>query len=529
VRKYIVLSFGFAVAVTAVFSPRSTRSQPNPPPLEKAAYTALQRHCARCHDAPDDSGGFDYVLDLDKLVAAGDVVPRSPESSPIMCALDPTIGNACKTSYNRMPADDEIIPGPDIDALVQWIRAGAPSVTTPAPACANRAHIEILADLKKTQTPTMPANRFRYLLLTPQRDSGDDVAFARVRAAAGKLLNSLSWRADIHVPPVVGRNTALRIDLDRYGISPADWDYVVAEGKYPYAPAPGRDTEYDGLRGLTGASFPAVRADWFEKVASADPAYSRLLRLPSDLAQLETILAISGPPQRVTVSRSKIVNTNGSRIIERREIPVNKHYSKPGYYWKTIDFLPAKGPQHASKHATSNTGDGQEIIFSLPNGMHGFYLTNDQGNRVDAGPTTLVIDRTDSERKVRLARSCFSCHVDGLREDVAPDAPSSTFFGAIANDNVSYRLASRPFGESSVDPIFGAVRAYGQDLEFWQIAAELGLTGGTLAEKIVANAEVRASIPDRKATMKRRALETSLSTLSGLVCPPPPPRPGSGP
>jgi hypothetical protein len=260
------------------------------------------------------------------------------------------------------------------------------------------------------------------------------------------------------------------------------------------------------------------------KVASSDApgasgaTYSSLLELPDTLAQLDTKIGVGSVAQRLTVSRSKIVLANGSRIIERREILVSALYPKGGYYWKTIDFLPSRGAQHASNNASAAAGDGQEIIFSLPNGVHGYYLADSNGNRVDAGPPNLVLDR-NAKAKVRLAGSCFSCHADGLREDLVPDASNSTLVGALATDNLQYRIVARPLGEFSSEPIFGTVRAYERDLEFWQTAAELGLSGGALAEKIKGNAEVRTIVPDREATLKRSVLETNLVTLSGIVCP----------
>src|SRR5262249_57857564 len=54
---------------------------------------------------------------------------------------------------------------------------------------------------------------------------------------------------------------------------------------------------------------------------------------------------------------------------------------------------------------------GGEAIFSLPNGLHGFMLVNNVGNRVDKGPVQIVSDPKRPDRAVETGVSCMSCHL----------------------------------------------------------------------------------------------------------------------
>ncbi|MEY2881302.1 MAG: Serine/threonine-protein kinase pkn1, partial [Verrucomicrobiota bacterium] len=59
--------------------------------------------------------------------------------------------------------------------------------------------------------------------------------------------------------------------------------------------------------------------------------------------------------------------------------------------------------------------DGGEMIFNLPNGLQGYLLTDAEGNRIDAGPQKIVIDRTAlAGTEVINGISCMKCHASGM-------------------------------------------------------------------------------------------------------------------
>ena len=87
-----------------------------------------------------------------------------------------------------------------------------------------------------------------------------------------------------------------------------------------------------------------------------------------------------------------------NRLVERHDAEFG------AYYWKSYDFKPRRAranltrfplgpefpgnpyPRQAFRH------DGGEMIFGLPNGMQGYFLSDGKGRRIDEGPTDVVSD-----------------------------------------------------------------------------------------------------------------------------------------
>jgi len=60
--------------------------------------------------------------------------------------------------------------------------------------------------------------------------------------------------------------------------------------------------------------------------------------------------------------------------------------------------------------------DGGETIFSLPNGFQAYYLNKATGERLDKGPTEIVLDDSQLDRAVTNGISCMGCHNQGIRQ-----------------------------------------------------------------------------------------------------------------
>ena len=54
------------------------------------------------------------------------------------------------------------------------------------------------------------------------------------------------------------------------------------------------------------------------------------------------------------------------------------------------------------------------MIFTLPNGLQGYYLANGKGERIDSAPTAIVTDKNASDQTVRNGLSCMRCHERGM-------------------------------------------------------------------------------------------------------------------
>src|SRR5262249_16122177 len=57
---------------------------------------------------------------------------------------------------------------------------------------------------------------------------------------------------------------------------------------------------------------------------------------------------------------------------------------------------------------------GGEIIFHLPNGLHGYMLVDANGRRLDRAPIEIVSDPKRPHMFVEAGVSCMSCHFHGL-------------------------------------------------------------------------------------------------------------------
>ena len=58
------------------------------------------------------------------------------------------------------------------------------------------------------------------------------------------------------------------------------------------------------------------------------------------------------------------------------------------------------------------------MIFNLPNHLHGYFVVNGKGERLDFAATEIVTDKWARDRTVRTGLSCMRCHDNGLKEFV---------------------------------------------------------------------------------------------------------------
>ncbi len=268
-----------------------------------------------------------------------------------------------------------------------------------------------------------------------------------------KFINSISRAPTLQrVRPVPGTEGALvAIDIRDYGwieddwlamsegaytfgaqeagFSPAAWTELIPT--YPYAVDPRSDALLGVLATTTGTNIPIMQADWFTRHASEAPLYDMFLRLPANIAELEFRMGIDVYQEirNLRVMRAGfLAESSGvsdhNRMLERFDLP------RGGYYWRSYDFAGSDGVQSLILHpdgpaemgqtvsgAEPFEHDGGEMIFSLPNGLQGYYLSLADGTRITEGPTSIVSFRSRPiGRGIEIvnARSCFSCHDNGM-------------------------------------------------------------------------------------------------------------------
>ncbi len=554
----------FHFMLVFLFSLQARAQAPQIPPaldpnsIPGRAYSVLAANCASCHNSILSFGGMGYVLDARQLITSGRVIPGDANRSPLYQAI----------RENRMPLGTNL--GIPLDneskrAVQRWINDGArgfPEVgVAAAPITTTSAELEVIeADLRRVASNNRQF--MRYVLLN--HVSNNVLLSANQRTmmsqAVAKALNSVHWRSAISLPtPLVDSATVLRIDLRNYDISRNEWESLVANA-YPYNSQYTSNSGFDEIQDLARSQSPVVRADWLAQQILQPQVYSRLIELGDNIEDIEERIGVdaernirNGRVMRLGFRDSGVSFSN--RMIER-------HQGRFGPYWKSYDFADDdRGVQNIFQNPLGpeiNGGvagvdervfqhDGGEMIFALPNGLHGYALTDAAGNYLDVGPTEIVVDPNRRDNTVTNSVSCFACHSSGWIR--APDeirasisnrrnnfsnnarraverlyADEATIKSTFDRDIEAYRVAVEKLGiiAGAGEPVSMAALSYERDLDINQVAAELDLSPDQLRSVIGRNSNLRNilgrltnSINSRqRPVISRRDFERNFSNIT---------------
>ncbi|QDU35962.1 hypothetical protein Mal4_02450 [Maioricimonas rarisocia] len=501
-----------------------------PDRLAQQGYGLLKKFCARCHGDSFAVTGLD-VYDRSSLVDAGYIADGDPDNSGIWQRVG---------VEKDMPPEDQPQPSSEEIALLRtWILDGAkfPVLDTRSPVTLVGMYEAMHDHLQNTPIEDRPFLRFYTFANLNNHPAGvTNDEFRLYRAALSKAINGLSWKAEIVRPVAVDeQQTLFAIDLRDYGWEDGLWTEILRH--YPYGLRHDQSAD-DRLQTLanrviemTGTENPYLRGDWFVAHATRPPLYHTLLGLPQTTAELEDKLSVdvvadfqNDRLQRAGFATSGVSNQN--RLVDR-------HRSVHGVYWKSYDFKSnvgrgnlfqfPLGPEFENssfaRHAFEH--DGGEIIFSLPNGLHGYLLVDSEGNRIDEGPIDVVSNalKTGGTPVVINGMSCMACHKHGvipfqdtLREGAgifgkARDKlgrlvpPQSEMDRFLQRDREQFVTAlGEAVGEflqvgddsdrdlqSFPEPVSAVVSRYQADLGPEAVAAELWLKNPTELQRLVEN------------------------------------------
>lgn len=371
---------------------------PPPPPVDRTSddppiQAFFESFCITCHGNGAGAGGLDDLLDADALIAADLVVPGEPQQSPLFT----------RVRDEQMPPNG-IGPRPgaaDVEVLEDWIRAGAPTITDD-PSPDGFVTFEELVDGVALDLAGQPegARAFqRWISLAPLYNAGEDVD--RAVEGLALALNGLSRRSFLVSPRRVGpQGLALRIDLRDIVWTPEDWSDLVADATFRSQPAGLPVAEYVTI--ITQEPRAIVPADWFVATAWSPGPYADLLDLDEALGALGT------PEARVAFHQSGVSAHNRA---------VDVHRGNGGRVFRSWDFDGSVGARNVVAHpiAARELAAGGEVIFTLPNGLHGYLLIDAQGQRIDDAPVRIVRDPAAVDGVVRNGGSCVRCHgADGI-------------------------------------------------------------------------------------------------------------------
>lgn len=514
-----------------------------PPPanaeLAERAAAILTTHCQRCHgETGGAKGGFNYVLDRDKLVDRRKLTPGDPDSSPLFARIHD----------GEMPPENvkrRLTPA-DVGVLKDWICAGAPARRT-AVALRQRISEAALVQAMRADLNTIPPRQrhfMRYFTLTHLVNAGTTQRDLQIyRQALTKLVNSLSWHPRITAPlPIDAANAILRIDLRDYQWNAQTWSRVLS--LYPHS-LPVKHPAYQEIQRATRTELPYVRADWFVAFGSRPPLYQDILQLPLTDRDLERLLRVDAA---LNIREERVIRSgfNGSGVAKNNRL-LERHDAAYGAYWKSYDFSDNVDRQNLFERPLGPQfvpggfiQAGGEMIFGLPNGLHGYFVADGNGRRIDRAPVEIVSDPKRPDRVVETGVSCFSCHFRGLHfkadqirqhvlknpaafakedvESVKAMYPVEVRFKALVDDDVKrYLTALAKTGAvgAEPEPILALTLRYEAELDLANAAAEVGLNAQEFAAMLKRSALVRSLGPllVRGGTVQRQVFLTVLPEL----------------
>jgi hypothetical protein len=422
---------GASDAPTFVADPMGPGGVVLDPAFQEQALEILAVNCGGCHGPMGPArGDFGAVLDVDVLVQSGKVVPGDPDNSPLLKRIE---------SGSMPPPTQALRPSAgDIALLRAWISGAAldpngPAPEGPEPEQCDNSYVtedELIEAMARDVFTLDPEDRefTRYITLGAPYNAGlCDSDLARVKLGVEKLMNSLSFEPRIYRPDLVGPwGTLLRIDLREIGWERTvrvegssdfprfldAWDAVVDDN--PYA-IERRGVEADDLKRETQTEVPFLPASPFIAFSAIPPLYYEVLGLPDSVDDLEELLGVD---VRANLAEERSIRAGfrnsgvslQDRVIERHDIPASNNQS----YWKSFDFLGQLDNDSIFEDPLGFEAQGGEMIFSLPNGLHGYMIADGAGRRVDDAPTAIVADPGRRDFVVRSGVSCMSCHVEGI-------------------------------------------------------------------------------------------------------------------
>ena len=476
--------------------------------LAQDADAILKQNCLICHEP--------LIESAESLIDSGVVVREKPDESELYTRLledDPA---------KRMPFNAAPLSEAAIRTIHDWIQAGAPSwesqhdvnfITPDTMLTAIQRHLETLDSFDRPFA--------RYFTITHLYNAGESPkTLGDYRAALSKLVNSLSWVRDITNPqPIDEQETIFYIDLGDY-----DWDrldvWTQLENIYPYG------IEYDAelkaglhaklthLREEMACEVPFVHVDWFLATASLPPLYHDILDLPTTDRELERKLGINVAQNLQRYPGRKVwrAGFNDSEVSQHNRV-VERHTSPYGAYWKSYDFAGSAEIQNVFINPLSFRHDGGEIVFNLPNGLQAYYITDADGNRIDAAPIEIVSNPVARDPTVRTGLSCIGCHTKGMQrfeDEVRADAenkvdppfnkeqvlrlyvPQAVMDEHLDNDTQHFKVALEATGNAfdvdGAEPVqFLSERFQDDPLDAAHAAAALGLETEALLAEIEEN------------------------------------------
>lgn len=334
----------------------------------------------------------------------------------------------------RMPKGAAPLSADEQNTFKDWKADGL------LPACANSTannnphltldYVEaaIEADLEQLNSADQP--QARYLITSHKSDEGADLSvLTSFGRAVQKSVNSMSFARNIVLAkPVDQYGTVYRFLLRDVKLAAADWTLVENADPVNF-----ESFTNQGLliKQLTKTRKPWMEVDTFAFTSNQPDTYYAIRKLPATAQALFTQEGVdfNGELDNTTALQVGFNNSpialNKNRLIARFDALNGEMYitfdvdqNKISADRNLFNFPLLRSPSGKSNY----TFDASEIIGSLPNSLHFYYLaaskkvlnTTVPDARQNAAPLTVVADNISPfSPEIKTAISCYRCHNGG--------------------------------------------------------------------------------------------------------------------
>lgn len=517
-------------------NPIPDRPEPTPDPdpagpsaedlARAAAENVLASNCGGCHGpalTPQQaSAGMNYIDDIQRLADEGKIIPLNSAGSRVIERMRE--GSMPPPQSLQDPVSDA-----DINIVAQFVDNPRfwPGVEAPGGFCPDqvfdfdRLFREVARDLQSLDEDDRLTAR--YITLTNRYTAGvcADTTLDQDRQALSKLVNMISIDTTVTPPePVDTEETIYRIDIADYGFDRAidvvdadgniesfvdAWEAIAANNQYA-VPFVGQDI--DQAVEDTGTAFPVMLADSMLDAASIGNLYYALIDVDVNQTLDDFILndlqidvnqnLLDEEQVRAGTTKSRI--SRQDRVVQRDEIEIRQ-----GVLWQSFDFQDDQNESIFESPFDFAEG-GTEAIFTLPNGLFGFIIADENGLIVE--DSDILLDTNQNNFRAVTSVSCSNCHAQGLipvvdevREIALANAitsglnadeveqlrnvyPTSAEFARIVEgDSQSFyqnALTRARVPTEGVDPMSAVFFRFDQDMRLEDAAGDMGLTAEQL-------------------------------------------------
>jgi serine/threonine-protein kinase len=495
------------------------------------AQNVLAANCGQCHGpqlapAQASGGGMNYINDIDKLVENGKVIPLNSAGSLIIRRMTDGSMPPAQSGLPRVTQQDINTVAQFIDNPNFWQGYQAPGQDcTDQLIDFDQLYEDVAADLADLDADD--ALTTRYISLANRATAGvcvDDTSLDRDRQAMFKMVNALSNQTTIEQPrPVDADQTLYAIDITDYG-----WDQpvtVVIDGiatdfadKYEAIVAANlfavefEGDEADDAKADSGTTVPVMFADTMLDAAVIGNLYYALIDVDVNqtlddfilnVLDIDVVANLEDEDQvRAGTTKSRI--SRQDRVLQRDEINVRQ-----GVLWQSFDFADDQN-ESIFEDPFGFAEGGTEAIFTLPNGLFGFIIADE--NSLIVEDSDILLDTSQNNFRAVTMVSCSNCHAQGLisvedevREIAIANArtselnrdeieqleavyPSAAEFARVVEaDSTSFyknALTQAAVPLQGLDPIANVFLRFDQDLSLATAAGDLGVTPAVLEDEL---------------------------------------------